>query len=71
LQAQGLVTRLGGDQWTVLTQTLAGENERGLIEAPSLRLLRTVRELASLGLDPTRAGDHYRIGRPPLAELGL
>ena len=71
LQEQGLVTRLGGDQWTVLTRTLEGENERGLIESPSLRLLRTVRELALLGLDPARVADHYRLGQPPRAELGL
>jgi hypothetical protein len=71
LQAGGLVTRLGGNRWTVLTANLLNDNVRELGTQPSLLLLRKVRELALLGLDPARAADHYQQGHPPLAEFGL
>jgi hypothetical protein len=71
LQNARLVSRLGGNRWTVLTANLLNDNVRELGTQPSLLLLRKVRELALLGLDPARAGDHYQQGRPPRAEFGL
>jgi len=70
LQTAGLVTRLSGNRWTVLTANLLHENVREISAPPSALLLRKVRELALLGLDPARVAAHYQQGRPPLAELG-
>jgi DNA-binding transcriptional regulator YhcF (GntR family) len=69
LQTAGLVTRLSGNRWTVLTANLLRENVREISAPPSALMLRKIRELALLGLDPARAADHYQQGRPPLAEL--
>ncbi|MES2444126.1 MAG: hypothetical protein V4574_14965 [Pseudomonadota bacterium] len=71
MQAQGLVTRLGSDRWTVLTHNLLNDSVRGVSMPPTVHLLRKIRELALLGLDPTLAADHYQLGRPALANLGL
>lgn len=71
LQAKGLVTRLGGNRWTVLTDNLLNASVREISAPPSLLLLRKLRELTRLGLDPARVADHYQLGRPPLADLAL
>ncbi len=71
LHASGLVTRLGSNQWTVLTANLLSEPARGLSTPPSILVFRKVRELALLGLDPARAAEHYRFGRPMLATLEM
>jgi DNA-binding transcriptional regulator YhcF (GntR family) len=71
MRAEGLVTRLAGNRWIVLRSNLLSDSVREISTPPSQLLLRKVRELAALGLDPARAADHYRQGRPPLAELGL
>ena len=70
LQAEGMVTRLGGNRWAVLTGNLLGDSVREISAPPSQLLLRKLRELAQLGLDPAHAASHYRQGRPPLADLG-
>ncbi|MBY8826346.1 hypothetical protein [Sphingomonas colocasiae] len=70
LQAENMVTRLAGNRWTVLTRNLLSDSVREISAPPSLLLLRKIRELAQLGLDPARAAAHYRQGRPPLADLG-
>ena len=70
LQAAGLVTRLCGNRWTVLTSNLLRENVREISTPPSALLLRKIRELALMGLDPACAADHYRKCRPPLASFG-
>lgn len=71
LHESGLVTRLGGEQWTVLTANLMRDAALAVHTPPSTFTLRKVRELALLGLDPAHAGDHYSAGRPPLPDLGL
>ncbi len=70
LQTDGLVTRPGSNHWAVLTENLLHKNVREIGAPPSAILLRKVRELALLGLDPARAADHYQRGRPSLAEFG-
>lgn len=71
LHEAGLVTRVGPDRWTVLTANLLEPSVRDITSPPSVLLARKVRELALLGLDPARAADHYRAGRPALADLGI
>ncbi len=71
LEAKGLVTRLSDDRWTVLTANLQRDSVYAIGRAPSNHLLRMIREIAQLGLDPAAAADHYRLGRPPLADFGL
>jgi hypothetical protein len=65
-----LAARLG-DRWTVLADNLRDASLHAMSAAPSRRLYTVIRELAALGLDPARAGDHYRLGRPPVADLGM
>ena len=64
LHEAGLVTRVGGDQWTVLTVNLQQDSVLHLNSGPSIYLYRKVRELVRLGVDPKRAGGMYRAGRP-------
>jgi len=71
LQDEGLVTRLGGNRWTVLTANLLNASVREIGGPPSQILLRKIREMALLGLDPAQAARHYRRGRPALAKFGL
>lgn len=70
LQNEGLVTRLGGDRWTVSAANLLQAPVRDMAAGPSVLLYRKVRELARLGLDPARAADHYAVARPALADFG-
>jgi len=70
LKEAGLVTRLDNDRWTVLTDNLLNDSARDMSRPPSTLLLHKVRELAQLGFDPARAAEYYRLGRPPLADLG-
>jgi predicted DNA-binding transcriptional regulator len=71
LHAAGLVTRMGDDRWTVLTANLMEDSVRDIATPVSAFVLRKIRALGQMGLDPARAGDHYLDGRPPLADLGL
>lgn len=70
LKESDLVTRLDKERWTVLTGNLMNERASDASAPPTLRLLGKVRELARMGFDPARAADHYRVGRPALANLG-
>jgi hypothetical protein len=71
LEAKGLATRLGSDRWTVLKGNLVAQHVQSIGLSPSMLLLPKLRELSRLGFDPARAAEHYRVGRPPLADLGL
>ncbi|HEX8622520.1 MAG TPA: hypothetical protein VF718_11160 [Allosphingosinicella sp.] len=70
LEARGLVTRVGSDRWTVLQGNLIARHVQEIAISPTLLLLPRLRELALLGLDPARAAEYYRQGRPALADFG-
>lgn len=70
LEAKGLAARAGVDAWTVLQANLLAKHVQAIGLSPTRLLLPKLRELALLGLDPARAAEHYRLGRPPLADLG-
>ncbi|HEX9964794.1 MAG TPA: hypothetical protein VGB04_07405 [Allosphingosinicella sp.] len=70
LEARGLVTRVGGNRWTVLQSNLIDRHVQEIAISPSLLLLPKLRELTLLGLDPARAAEYYRQARPPLADFG-
>ena len=71
LHSAGLVTRVGGDRWTVLTANFTGGGMRDIAGLANTHLLRKLRELALLGLDPARAAEHYLVARPAPIDFGL
>lgn len=71
LHRAGLVTRVGADRWTVLTANFTGGGMRDITGLANTHLLRKVRELALLGLDPARAAEHYLAARPAPVDFGL
>lgn len=71
LHERGLVTRLGKDQWTVLTANLLVDSAVAVGAPPSAYTIRKLRELTLLGFDPARAGERYRLGRPAVTDYGM
>jgi hypothetical protein len=70
LEEKGFATRLANDRWAVLESNLSRQPVRDIATTPSTLLLPRLRELAALGLNPARAADHYRVGRPALIDFG-
>ncbi len=71
LDQAGLVTRLDEQHWTILTANLMQDSVRDTLAPPAHFMLRRVRELTRLGLDPAQATRLYKQGRPALADFGL
>ncbi len=71
LHDRGLVTRLGKDQWTVLTANLLVDSAVAVGAPPSAYTLRKLRELTLLGFDPAQAEGRYRLGRPAVTDYGI
>jgi DNA-binding IclR family transcriptional regulator len=71
LDQRGLVSRLDGDLWTVLRANLLDEGVSEISTRPSLHVLRKVRELTQLGLDPAAVEALYLEQRPAPAAFDL